>query len=160
MSTKIYYGLKSSKLCLDIYTELQEFRQKHIYDNPKIQFIDPLKYYTTENYDRREKLLKDGHVFESSVILFPTNEYTLAFPVFCDYLLVALGLNYEKMYKYFIKHTSFESYYYFDNTDRPDHITEDEWEERYEAWKVIGYGPIKQYGLIFELCQETDYIKR
>lgn len=46
----------------------------------------------------------------------------------------------------------FEHWPYWNNTDRPDDVTEDEWDERRDTWdRVVGWDPPARRGLGWEL---------
>lgn len=161
MSTKIYYGMRSDKSLVELYNELTAFRKEHILDNENVRWVDPTKYYSTDNFERIQALkMKREYMDESSLILMPVDNRVLIYPYFCEYMLVGFGFNYEKMCDYLTANTSLYDYGYWDNTDMPDDVTEEEWAVREYEWSLcVGYKPMKYYGMSFLLCCDTDFIK-
>lgn len=47
-----------------------------------------------------------------------------------------------------------EPYPYWNNTDQPDDVSDDEWEKRFRAWdRVFGHDPVSERALIFTLVE-------
>ena len=55
--------------------------------------------------------------------------------------------------------TSFCDYGYWDNVDKDESISDEEWDERCKSWSFIEYKPLKYYGVGFLLSSETDFVK-
>ena len=112
--------------------------------------------------EQQEKITNiEDKLYNSSFLVIPRDGYVLGYPYFSDMLKMAildqpLGSSWMDI---FLKLTSFYEYGYWDNTDMPDHVTEEEWEEREEAWSVVDYRPMIFQGFSFELSDPIDFIK-
>lgn len=54
------------------------------------------------------------------------------------HLLVLYFLENDPGYTDVMADLGFEEYYYYNNTDKPGHVTEQEWSGRYDAWQECG----------------------
>lgn len=85
----------------------------------------------------------------SSLVVVPTNkEYSLLLGY------IPMDLEFE-----LANYSLIEEYCYFDNADRPDEITEEEWETRKEDWDTIGYEPPSCNGLTIETYGAFNYYR-
>ncbi|NCD12899.1 MAG: hypothetical protein EOL93_10145 [Epsilonproteobacteria bacterium] len=158
MSTKIYYGMKSNKTILEVIKELDAFRDKYVFSG-SMDLFDPAKIFSKDGRETIEIVKKNGGG-ESYVILFAFEDYTLAIPYFDDFFITAARRNFEKCFEWFMQETSFFEYGYWDNTDKPEEVSDDEWDQRCDVWEFLGYKPIKFYGLIYTLSDYTNFIAK
>ena len=158
MSTKIYYGMKSNKTLLEVIKELDAFRDRHCLSG-YMEIFDPVAIFSKGGRETVEIIKKNGGD-ESCVILFAFEDYTLAIPYFDDFFITAARRNFEKCVEWLTQETSFFEYGYWDNSDKPEEVSDDEWDQRCDAWEFLGYRPIKFYGLTYTLSDYTDFIAK
>jgi len=144
MSTKIYYGMVYNGSLMEAIETIQKWRNSI---EPNISIKDYSKI--REMYEEIKRNLSE---LESTIQLIPYHDIVLAIPFFTEELYLfnrkENPMSFEKMYEKFMKETGFEEYGYWNNTDKPDDVSEDEWDERERVWdEVIDYIPIKTYGV-------------
>tara|TARA_B100000614_G_scaffold258752_1_gene281847 strand:+ start:101457 stop:102284 length:828 start_codon:yes stop_codon:yes gene_type:complete len=90
------------------------------------------------------------HDFTFSLSVYPFDDYTLLFPI-CEQqdVIEAIG-----------KIQGVEEYGYWNNTDQPDDVTDEEWEERGKIWEeACDMGPliirIQQDSFFYGWCQRV-----
>jgi hypothetical protein len=90
----------------------------------------------------KEKGLKAPHIdTEFNVVLIPTQN-------------IVLGIVYtahNEWYNAWCEHPGVKEYYYWNNADKPDEISEEEWEKRESDWQVLDYKPTSMQGFSIEL---------
>ena len=163
MSTKIYNGVvfKSNSM-EDILKNFVKIREKAIEKHNEMITVEELMFFISQNQLENEHTFKILHELENnimsrcrritdvnfnfSIVLFPHKEkiYGIYFTDFQeeDYKLIC---------------DMFDDYHYQDQCDRPEHISEEEWEERYKTWdEIIGYDTISSRGFLYTFCGAYD----
>lgn len=148
MSTKIYNGLITNLTMDELADKAQAIRDL-IYDVAEDRLVHDFTEYLTSSVvlNKDEKPVIDilaGAVTDfketdaTELVLIKTPEGILGAPV---------GRDADKLAALLIDQELFREYGYWDNADRPDTVTEDEWSVRKKMWDHVGYGPIYDYGL-------------
>jgi len=160
MSVKIFHGVKFKNkdirsLLDDFIREKQNYVQTvHQYFVNMILKIEDLKS-KFESFDRGMRTihnLKDMtlYYFEASFVIFPFEDKFYGIPFF-------YGDRFPKM-----KYLKYDEFGYWDNTDKPDDISDDEWQERYRVWSAVLIGEGKDgipanNGFTFQIFDEHDF---
>lgn len=156
MSTCIYQGirLKTSSLSR-VLGILESFRPwvaaqaderfDTFMDNMVKGGSTPIQAYDSwQDRRRRVKTTGERDPFidtEFSVSIIPAGRQTL-------------GIVYTEQtpwFNAFVAHPGVEEYGYWDNTDGPDEVSEQEWEGRRRAWEVLKDGPVSMQSFSIEL---------
>lgn len=86
----------------------------------------------------------------------------LAFIPWHGHVLVLYFLENDPGYHDAMTELGFEEFYYYSNTDRPDHVTEREWLARRDAWHHSGYMDYEapsSFGLCFGVVNWNDLME-
>lgn len=190
MSTKIYNGyvlpnmnlLELKHFCckLDIERKnaIDKFVKKHFFQSI-ISFIDKLILEPDKNDIFIDRELKNDNLFFMTYFDFckmiehdsESKEYglfdlkmTICFLPMKDKILALLYCNNRDLTKVFTENELVSEYCYFNNSDKPDEISEVEWEKRRIEWEEVltelipnaskGYAAPCDVGL----CYEPDYL--
>ena len=81
--------------------------------------------------------------FDVSICIFPLEDKTLCIP----------QANNNRLMETLLKNPTFSDYSYWNNTDQPNDITNDEWNERKKNWKeaLPGLGIPKEHGIVINI---------
>jgi hypothetical protein len=165
MSAKIYYGFKintdSFQEALQIVNSFRPWVEKQAEDllnkfiensqaaykgeekNPtdiKIACFD--LWQDMRRKVIREKGFKVPHIdTDFNVVLIPTNGFVLGI----------VYTSHNDWYNAWCNHPGVEEYSYWNNTDEPEGMSEEEWNKREEDWKVLDYTPVAMQGFSIDL---------
>lgn len=153
---KIYNGMRSEKSLVEVISELVEYR-KTIKPYYPMSDLRKLKIENRMIYDR----LKNEP--ESTIQLIPAidNEIPIVLAIVMpqDTMNIAKNMNDGKILNDIEQHTSLTSFGYWNNSDQPDGISDDEWLHRADIYNsVIDNAAIKVYGVTFFLCDFNSLV--
>jgi hypothetical protein len=164
MSTKIYKGFKletdSFQEALQIINafrpcvakQAEDLMDKFI-DNAKAAYkgesmhiadikIDCFDLWTNLRDKMKEKGFKNPSVdTDFNIVLIPTK----------GFLLGIVYTAHNEWYDAWCKRNGVQEYSYWNNSDKPDEISEEDWKKREEDWDVLDYGPTSMQGFSIEL---------
>ena len=150
MSTKIYNGYIAKNTSIEALYPHLLVASEYVFSYLERELL--LEAERIENSDKdisstglihELRLLKDekGHDFDSSIVLFPCEGDVL--------ILLFGGSKVESLYT--SKLPMVEDYFYFNNSEEPDEISLEEWEERGRRWDIVmPSGIANKTGLILE----------
>ncbi len=160
MSTRIYKGfrLNMSRLA-DVLALVESFRPwveeqanqafDTFMDNMSKEGADAIKAFDTWQELRRLIRVQQQRVpqvdTDFTVLVIPSGEQML-------------GIVYTERQAWFdawCKLPGVEEFGYWDNTDQPDGVSDDEWDARSRAWSVLGSNPVSMQGFSIELVSLT-----
>jgi len=154
MSTKIYYGYKIFVNQEDLMPFLVDFKNRiqddvntGIFTLSQILFayerIYELFGIANEEYAKIRKQLQR--------IYTDTIKWSIAIIPRKDYFLAILYFPNSAWIDEFEKDKRVEYYGYWNNSDKPEDITEEEWEQRRKEWECLSYGvPVCREALVYE----------
>lgn len=164
MSTRIDNGIKfKSKNWKEVLDQLLSIKDEAIEISKKIiskekleLFISANKLYDKDHFDIFSELecaissRSSKYSFipniRFSIFLYPTNEGDI-YGVYFD----------SNQSKYFKLIESFiEDFHYQDSSDKPDEISEEDWEYRMNKWDELVPGTFSRNGFMYELVSTSD----
>ena len=172
MSTKIYNGIKfKSNNIVEILEQLQNVRtevlkicntSEIVKDEDLSDFItyygldENIKPYSSIEINRKmiNSLETEDEIaylflrFNFSICVIPYKDGNIYGGLFCD------NVNYKKYIEPYA-----EEFHYQDQTDRPEEITEEEWENRRNIWDEIfdKFWTFSEVGLKYEIVGPKDF---
>lgn len=169
MSTKIYEGLKIElgpeqslfQLANKMRTILEEGVHKQVRENLADEIRGAIVKAITPPVPEKEKEQQSYLDVLTEVFMKPSDEEPTASLMFVEpegrnYLLAApLGRITGDMHKQLLALEGVSDYGYWNNTDRPEDVTDQEWDTRRQDWDAIGYGPAIDYGLSIQLSDHA-----
>lgn len=130
-----------------------------IFDEIRIYENSYLRQLITEDIDNKSKVFRNQldrfhpyseYDFYCSVMLFPSKNNLLALVITED----------EEVKEMFVEMEEIEEYPYWDNTDRPDNMTDKEWEKRRDEWdKTIGYKRLSEVGFQYNIIEDLFLLR-
>lgn len=170
MSTKIYTGFVTEETNFEVLLNgfkklAKTFTNEYVDEISELiaeTYVSRNDVWLAESYGKLEirmqpsisdvwneffKMEKNEHVLvyhPMSVFLIPHNNKVYG------YLLTERDRDFD----YMLKEMPFlKEYGYWNNTDQPDEISDEEWEERYNTWREVldEFKPLPQSGFEFEL---------
>jgi len=159
MSTKIYNGMKFlSRDWKEVLDQLSSIKSKAIeIGNDSVRvgdielFITSNKLLDKKEWDIFNSIQRSNHLdcfaiqINFSVILYPTKEGDIY-----GYYFNSIP-KYENLLKPF-----YTEFCYYDNTDQPDYLTEDEWYDRGEKWDELVPNRYIDSGFQFTIVSQDD----
>lgn len=163
MSTKIYNGVvcKSNSM-EEILQKFIKIREEAVKKHNEQLTVDELVFFIEQNG------LKDKHVYdiynrlEENISNRCRNIFDINFNfsiVLFPYKKKIYGIYFTDNAKedYELISDLFDDYHYQDQCDKPEHISEEEWEERYNVWdELLGYDRISSRGFLYTFCCSYD----
>lgn len=168
MSIKIYHGFKFKGSVTALQTLLSEsaesyqkmktdFWESVIPTNVQMQLSTKLDNENAfDMWDRLEKIMDDadGNLDTNHCVCIRFINDNEAVGI-----LVVNGFDCKEWYDDFFNKPEIEEFGYWDNTDMPDDVTAEEWEERYQTWKpIIDTGFISASTFTFNLLNVERYL--
>lgn len=164
MSTRVDNGIKfKSKNWKEILDQLLSIKDDAIEISKKLITKEKLELFISAN-----KLYDKDHFYifselecavstrsskysfipniRFSVVLYPTNEG--------DIYGVYFNSNQNKYFK--LMESFVEDFHYQDSSDKPDDISEEDWEYRMNKWDKLVPGSFSRSGFIYELVSASD----
>lgn len=191
MSTKIYNGYKLPNMSLLELKEFTDKLRGEIRETCNKMFYDKAALIITNIIDcsyvcSKEKLFKKYNIKENEMnfsLFFKTwdtinkknkeisktQERNPLFDFSCEICLIPienkiLCLYFGEAKEYLNTFTSFKeisSYYYYNNVDEPEDVSEEEWKQREKDWAkaLPGIGIPSENGFIVELNKDIPFIE-
>lgn len=139
MSTKIYYGFKTGTGDIKVILELvKQYREMFWIKDSNEQYERFLGEYPTKSEgfrvwgDRRREVKKTGYRDQAvdtdfEIVIFPHEDHFVGM-VFTEH---------EDWFDKFLKLPGVREYGYWNNTDPPEHVSDEEWEKRGDTWDDV-----------------------
>ena len=149
MSTKIYHGFKINTSSISKVLEMVEtFRPYILEEGKKLykNFEDHLLGYkkidqTKEDAikDIRIKWLTAWWEMKRTQQRLPLVDTLFSITIFPldDYFLGIVYTEHDTWYFQWLEQENVEDYAYWNNSDKPDKLTDEEWDERYKNWSKV-----------------------
>lgn len=179
MSTKIYSGFKAKNVgskqlmqdLLNIQSEAkniarqlswdyQAFKAVVLFDEVTLGLAEKPKYsYIGE---ARANLLSEQQESERTNSRKPEVDYSFSicvYPIKNNEFLGVYFTEWEDKYLPLIKSKPwYQEYSYWNNTDKPEHITNREWKKRRKDWEILKWGvPVNECMLTLECVKSVNF---
>lgn len=156
MSIKIYKGFR---LATDSFAQA-------------MQIVECFRPWVTEQANQQmdsfiENMTKSGHGFieacdtwqdfrreirqKQASISHADTDFTVVLIPSAGQLLGIVYTAHQDWYQQWCQHPGVQEYSYWDNTDEPEGMSEQEWDARAKAWSVLNDGPVSMQGFAIEL---------
>ncbi len=119
--------LQQAEAVMDTFMENAEHAKKDPTANPYLFWIE-----LRQNLLREKQLKVPSLDTDFSVLLIPSK----------DYLLGVVYTEHTDWYEAWCQHPGITEYAYWDNGDKLDSISEEEWELRAKDWDVLSHDPM------------------
>jgi hypothetical protein len=129
--------LIEDEICEEAYVILRHILRRHFFSKDE-------KKNTSLNYELLKEIRKlDTSEFQADLILIPIANKTL--------ILTYIPVSSDKEKEVMAKEKNILSYCYWNNTDREEGVSNEEWMQREEDWSVLGYDAPVDVGFGFRL---------
>lgn len=174
MSTKIYYGIKitdTDKFMKEIQTIRAEILNEYTPNGQHRLYLDWFLHESNmfeQGY--RKPTTKDNQQFElefvrnRSIYRLPyQHPFDLSLSYFPEKQLALIYGQNEKFYHRLLQSDTVEDYVFWDNTDKPEDISDEDWATRGADWddafayvnpNVIDCGHVYQKGIVIDVFKE------
>lgn len=187
MSIKIYNGFITDLRIIELLPKFKEVREeivdiiyrgygKDLVKESVLQFDKPdnnktLKEIIEEKHDdiRKQSISLPSHIYISSGGIKSELDFSVFLFPYSDKTVVKIFGNDKEVIKKLTEVARLKEFDYWDNTDKPEDLYQEEWDTRYEIWKAVlsDFGPPIQNGLQYTfnprelkmLHQISEYIK-